>query len=89
MSTADLRKESRVRSRGQVHLWIDDREYIAAIIHDVSVSGLCVETDTAATPGVCVRIEGTGFTGAAIVRYCGASGPAFRLGLELLPEPAA
>jgi hypothetical protein len=88
MKPADLRKEPRVRSRGAVHLWTENTDPIRGSIRDVSVFGMCVETEIAAPRGIPVRIVGTGFTGAAIVRYCYACGPTFRLGLELVSEAA-
>jgi len=82
---SDLRKESRIRSRGPVQLWIGNQKHIPANIRDVSVCGICVETEVEVALGISVYIVGTGFHGAAMVRHCSACGPLFRLGLELVP----
>src|ERR1700693_5623891 len=83
------RKESRVRSRGEVGLWLDDRTHIPAKICNVSVNGICLEAKTEIAPGTCARIDCHGLIGTGIVRHCAPHGSAFRLGLELEPvDPA-
>src|SRR4051812_9353776 len=88
MMSENLRKEPRIRSRGAVQLWMGDTDPIPGVIQDVSVYGMCVETEIAMPRGIGVRIVGTGFTGEAVIRYCYARGSSFRIGMELVPEAA-
>lgn len=77
------RKERRVRSRGEVKLWLDDHRHIPATICDISVNGISVETKAEIAPGTSVRIDCHGLEGKAIVRYSAAQGSIFRIGMEL------
>jgi len=88
MANDERRTESRLRSRGVVTLLSGD---IAArgTVYDVSLSGLAVDADAAIHPGAPVKIDGEGFTGAGIVRYCGPHHGRYRIGIELCgPESA-
>lgn len=85
MNASNLRRESRVRSRGLIEIGLGGRHPIAGTIRDVSVWGIGVETRSEIPPGTAVRVIGTGFTADAIVRNCVGAGASFQIGLELLP----
>ena len=85
MASLDLRKETRIRSRGTVELCRSGHEGVAATIIDVAVSGIGVGTGVALDPGTRVDVVGAGFAAEAVVRHCTANGSGFRVGLELIP----
>jgi hypothetical protein len=85
MTNDNARREPRVRSRGPVSLVVDDSAAIAATIFDSSPAGLSIDAENGVELDRTVRIEGQGFTGEGIVRYCGRRGEYFRIGLELIP----
>jgi len=88
MTEDERRTESRVRSRGLVTLLSGDKAARGSV-YDVSLSGLAVEADAAIHPGAPVKIEGEGFIGAGVVRYCGLHHGRYRIGIELCgPESA-
>jgi len=85
MTTAQRRKEERVRSRGIVRLLAADGRSISASIYDVSESGIAVDSEAALAPAQQVDIEGGGLSAAAVVKHCVAKTGGFRIGLSLLP----
>jgi hypothetical protein len=87
MTNDERRTEFRVRSRGPVSLTGDAGEAVTGTIYDVSISGLAVDTDSAMRIGLPVRIEGQGFTGEGVVRYCGQHNGRFRIGIILNSPP--
>jgi len=86
MRDDERRKESRIRSRGQLHLMAGGGR-IPGTIFDVSVWGISVEAPTEIGVGTPVHIDGEGFAAQGVVRYCGAHGAVFRIGIAL--DPAA
>ena len=87
MQDHDQRTESRVRSQGQVNLLAAGGDVVSGTIHDVSPSGISVVAKTGITAGTRIQIDGDGFTGHGVVRYCYRHGQSYRLGVAL--EPAA
>ena len=83
MTNEERRTEFRVRSRGPVSLIGGAGEAVTGTIYDVSISGLAVEADSAMCIGLPVRIEGEGFTGEGVVRYCGQHNSRYRIGIIL------
>ena len=77
----------RVKSRGRVELRCEGGQSIPGIIYDVSESGISVESEAALPPGEFVEVDCGGLVAEAIVRHCASSGEAFRIGLELAPNP--
>jgi hypothetical protein len=84
---SEKRTEARHRSRGTVTLLAEGASPILCSIYDVSPSGLGlgVEAQVSLAPGVSVAIEGTGFAGSGVVRFCYHTGQICRIGIELTP----
>lgn len=60
-----------------------------AEVHDVSPSGICVETEIGVECGTFVILDGDGIVAEGVVRYCKAEGQRYRLGIALQSnEPA-
>ena len=85
MTNEERRRERRVRSRGPVSLVAEGCEPVSGTIFDVSISGISVDSEHAIGLGSPVRIDGQGFAGDGIVRYCGPHHGRFRIGIELVP----
>jgi len=88
MKDHEQRKESRVRSRGRVNLLAGGADAVPGTIHDVSPSGISVVAESEISVGTPVQIDGAGFTGHGIVRYCRQHGQSYRLGVALRPAAA-
>jgi hypothetical protein len=80
------RKETRVKSRGKVELRRPGGAPVHGVIHDVSESGISVDSGAALKPGEFVEIDCGGLVAEAVVRHCAANGEAFRIGLQLAPN---
>jgi hypothetical protein len=85
MSSNQRRKEDRIRSRGVIHLVVNDGRFIRATIHDISESGMSVESDVALAPELRIEVEGGGLLASAVVKHCAAHSAGFRIGLALIP----
>ena len=83
MQGHDQRKESRVRSHGQVNLVAGGDNAVSGTIHDVSPSGISVVAESGISVGTPVKIDGDGFTGHGVVRYCRRHGQSYRIGVSL------
>ena len=83
MNAPVARRESRIRSCGCLHLVVNEVHRIEALIYDVSPSGICVETEVKLPLGAAVGIDGGAYTSEGVVRYCGAYGSKYRIGLDL------
>jgi hypothetical protein len=88
MHDNDQRKEPRIRSRGRVNLLADGADAVSATIHDVAPSGISVVAESEISVDTPVQIDGDGFTGHGVVRYCRRHGQTYRLGVELEPLAA-
>jgi hypothetical protein len=88
MKNHEQRKEPRVRSRGHVNLLAGGADAVSGTIHDVSPSGISVVAESEISIGTLVRIEGAGFTGHGVVRYCSRQGQGYRVGVALGPAAA-
>jgi hypothetical protein len=62
-------------------------EAVSGTIYDVSASGIALVVDDEIAAGTLVQIEGVGFSGHGVVRYCRQHGPSYRLGVALEPTP--
>jgi len=89
MKNDEQRKEARVRSRGKVNLVAGGAGAVAGTIHDVSPSGISVVTESEIKIGTSVQIDGHGFTGHGVVKYCRQHGHSYRVGVALSPAAAA
>ena len=76
-----------MKSRGRVELRCQDGMSIPGTIHDVSESGISVDSRAALPLGQFVEVDCGGLVAEAVVRHCAAVGEAFRIGLELAPSP--
>ena len=85
MEATEHRTHQRIAWRGLVRLLIPGRDPVEATIADISESGCGVCIEQAIDPGVEVTIDGVGFYGAGVVRYCYRLHGAFRAGIELRP----
>ena len=85
MTSAQRRKEQRIRSRGTIHLLVDNGRSIRVTIHDVSEFGLSVDSDVALAPDQQVEVDGGGLLAGAVVKHCRADSAGFRIGLALVP----
>ncbi|MGA2723758.1 MAG: PilZ domain-containing protein [Bryobacteraceae bacterium] len=88
MQDHDQRTESRVRSQGQVNLLAAGGDVVSGTIHDVSPSGISVVAESEISVGTPVQIDGDGFTGHGVVRYCRRHGQSYRLGVAVGPAAA-
>ena len=88
MSDDDRRREPRIRSRGPVNLLAGGADVVSGTIHDVSPSGISVVAKTGITAGTRIQIDGDGFTGHGVVRYCYRHGQSYRLGVAVGPAAA-
>jgi hypothetical protein len=88
MQNHDQRKESRVRSQGPVTILTAGAGAVSGIIHDVSPSGMSLVAESEISVGTPVQIDGQGFTGHGVIRYCRRHGQSYRLGVALGPAPA-
>jgi hypothetical protein len=88
MKDPDQRKEPRVRWRGPVSVRVGDANAFSGKIYDISASGIAVVAEGEISVGTSVQIDGDGFSGQGIVRYCCRHGEGYRLGVALEPvEP--
>ena len=85
MDGSERRRERRTQWHGAVRLVIPGREPVEASIADISEIGCGMVTGRAVEPGAAVSIDGTGFYGSGIVRFCYPSQSGYRVGIELLP----
>jgi hypothetical protein len=83
MDGKERRRQPRIEWRGYVKLTIPDGNLIDATIADISEVGCGFRTERALDPGLPIVIDGTGFHGDGIVRYCYPHQGAFRVGVEL------
>jgi len=77
----------RVKSRGRVELRCGGGKPVPGIIRDISESGISVESEAALPLGEFVEVDCGGLVAEAVVRHCASFGDAFRIGLELAPNP--
>ena len=75
-----------MKSRGLVQLHVAGREPLSGKIHDISESGISIESQAALPSGQPVQVDCCGFVADAIVRHCAAVNDYYRIGLELLPS---
>jgi len=85
MDVTERRNRQRIVWRGTVRLLIPGWEPVDATIADISEIGWGLRVEQALHPGDDVVIDGTGFHGAGVVRYCYPHHGAFRAGIELRP----
>lgn len=83
MNGIENRSHSRIVWRGSVHLVPPLGNRIAATIVDMSEIGLGLWSEKAVETGTPVGIDGNGFHGAGVVRYCYPRDGGFRVGIEL------
>ena len=83
MDGEENRSHGRIPWRGSVHLVAPAGDRIAATIQDMSEVGLGLWIERAVEAGMPVGIDGTGFHGAGVVRYCYRREGGFRVGVEL------
>ncbi len=88
MDGKEYRVQPRINWHGSVRLTIPNGEPIDATIADISEMGWGVRTEQAVSPGAEVGIDGVGFYGSGIVRYCYPHHGAFRIGIQLLSPDA-
>ena len=79
----DRRRESRIRSKGQVLLVTEDERKIAATICDVSTLGMRVETSEELPLGLPLKIEVHDFHAFGVVRHCLAKDDKYHIGVLL------
>jgi len=89
MKNHDQRRESHVRSQGQVRLLTSGADAVSGTIHDISPSGISVAAESELTVGTLVQIDGEGFTGHGVIRYCRQHGQTHHLGVALEPVASA
>lgn len=85
MDGNERRKYRRIAWRGDIRLVIPGADPLDATVADISEIGCCVRTAQAVAPGIPVGIDGIGFEGAGITRYCYPHHGGFRVGIELMP----
>ena len=85
MEVNERRKFPRVVWKGEVRLVIPGFDPVDATIADISEIGCGLDTSHAVAPGVSVGIDGTGFEGCGLVRYCYPTHCGYRVGIELTP----
>jgi PilZ domain len=56
-------------------------------IHDISESGISVESEAALAPGQSIEVDCGGLVAGAVVRHCAPQDGRFRIGLELYTSP--
>ncbi len=87
MEPQERRQEGRIAWQGAVRLVIAGADPVEAAIADISEFGCGLQLAHQIEPGTKVGIDGTGFEGAGVVRYCYRHGGGFRAGIQLLPLP--
>lgn len=85
MESEERRQERRIEWQGSVRLVMSGGDAVEATIADISEFGCGLQLDKPVEAGARVGIDGTGFEGAGVVRYCYPRGGGFRVGVELLP----
>ena len=85
MESKELRSQTRVNWRGNVHLIVPGAEPITATIADISEAGCGLQIERAVEIGATAAIQGDVFEAAGVVRYCYPHQGGFRVGVELLP----
>jgi len=85
MEGTERRIHQRTAWRGMVRLLISGEDPIEATISDISEGGCGLRIERALDPGTEVAIDGVGFYGAGVVRFCYSHHGAFRVGIELRP----
>ena len=85
MAGMERRRQRRVEWRGSVRLVIPGRDPVEATISDISEIGCGMRTGQAVEPGSSVGIDGTGFYGNGIVRFCYPRRDGYQVGVELIP----
>ena len=85
MDGIERRVYRRTDWRGSVRLLVPDVDPVDATIADISECGWGLRIDRAIDAGSEVGIDGTGFRGKGVVRFCYPHHGAFRVGIELLP----
>ena len=70
MDGIERRTEARVGWKGSVRLVIPSGDPVDATIADISEMGCGLRTDRTVKPGAAVGIDGTGFHGSGVIRYC-------------------
>ena len=83
MDGKERRRQPRIEWRGYVKLAIADGKLIDATIADISEVGCGFRAAHAIEPGLPVVIDGTGFHGDGVVRYCYPRQGGFFIGVEL------
>jgi hypothetical protein len=83
MDGKERREQTRIAWRGNVKLMITDGDPMDATIADISELGCGFRTERAIAPGLPVVIDGTGFRGDGVVRYCYPRQGGFFIGVEL------
>ena len=83
MNGFESRSHRRILWRGSVHLVAPAGDRIAATIVDMSEVGLGLWSENVVETGTQVGIDGNGFHGAGVVRYCYPCDGGFRLGVQL------
>jgi hypothetical protein len=86
MSNGNVRAEPRVKSKGEFGLLVDGRDPITAHVYDVSLSGICLETEIGLECGTPVTLDGDGIIAEGVVRYCKLDGDRYRIGIALQPQ---
>ena len=89
MSAENQRVESRVRSRGRFELRMEGAEPVVATVCDISLSGICIETERKVEIGTPVRLDGDDIVADGVVRYCAFQNGLYHLGIALLPPDEA
>jgi hypothetical protein len=85
MELAERRQERRIAWQGAVRLVIGGADPLDAMIADISEFGCGLQLGQPVPAGARVGIDGTGFEGAGVVRYCYPLAGGFRVGIELVP----
>jgi len=85
MDGKERRIHPRTAWRGMVRLLIPGWDPVEATISDISEAGCGLRIERALHPGAEVAIDGVGFYGAGVVRFCYPFHGAFRAGIELRP----
>ena len=79
------RQEKRIPWRGSIRLVVPGLEPFHATIADISEKGCGVRAEKPIETGAAVGIDGDGFHGSGIVRFCYPAGGLYRIGIELIP----
>jgi PilZ domain len=85
MSSENQRAERRVKSKGRFTVIVDGAQPILANVCDVSLSGICLETERGMETGTPVRLDADGIVADGVVRYCKVQDGSYRIGVSLLP----